>query len=62
MLRDRLFLEDPEQEFSERRRDVSKHVEREDPVEGCTMDFPSWSIAVKRRRSNWGKENITTES
>lgn len=62
MLRDRLFLEGPKQEFFERRQDVSKHVEREDPVERCTMDFPSWSITVKRRRSNRGKEKITTES
>lgn len=62
MLRDREFLENQDHEVSERRYDVPEHIEQEEPVEGCTMDFPSWSTRVKRKRCSRGKEKVTSES
>lgn len=49
-----IVLEGKEQGTSERH-NVSEHQEQEELVEGCTLEFPSWSILVKRR-SSWGKE------
>lgn len=31
-------------------------------MERCTIDFPNWSISVKRRKSDRGKEKVTTKS
>lgn len=46
----------------EKRYGVMEQSDQEKQLKKCTMEFSSWSMIVKRRRSNQGKENITTES
>lgn len=39
-----------------------EHVVREEPVEGCKINFSSWTISVKRRRSVREKGKVAEKS
>lgn len=41
MLKEKAFLEGPKQEIFERRENIPEHIEREEPIEGCRMNFLS---------------------
>lgn len=54
-------VEEQEISWTKGRSDRLKCIECEEPVEYCKMNFPTWIIAVRRRRSGWGKRKTPEE-